>query len=203
MKDKYENRIAYKITYRRGNVIGLGFAPPRYEDTDFQRRREGCEREEPCQVISFDTYKTQRTSNNVYAKATTLEEALQQTPLEQRRTRKGRDVQKFRKGLLGKFFTSSSSNNESNIIDLSRIGNRIQREYALQNEINNARELGMFEGFFNRREILDYLTRQLSEHYGFDLEPLQYLNTSELLYLGLNSQHYTGSLETRIEGGIH
>ena len=200
MNTNYEDRV----TYRKGNVIGLNFASPRYEIEDYQRRNEGCERGEPCQVISLDDYRVERTSNDMYVKTTSLEKALQQTPLEQRRTRNGKNADKFTKGLLSKFSTSLSSNNETNIINLSRRGNRAQREYLMRRDIQEARKLGMFEdNFLDRREVLDYLTRQLRECYGFDLEPFQYLNTSELLYLGLNSQYYMNSLEARIEGGMH
>ena len=199
MNTNYEDRV----TYRKGNVIGLNFASPRYEIVNDEIRSKGCERE-PCQVISLDDYRVEKTSNDIYVKVQSLEEALKEKSLRQRRTRKGRDADKFRKGLLGKFSTSSSSNNETNIIDLSKRGNRAQREHLMRRDIQEARKLGMFEdNFLDRREVLDYLTRQLREYYGFDLEPFQYLNTSELLYLGLNSQYYMNSLEARIEGGMH
>ena len=201
MSNNYEDRI----TYRKGNVIGLNFASLRYEIEDFQRRSEGCERNESCQVISLDDYKVERTSNNTYVKGLSLENALQQTPLEQRRSRNGENVSKFVNKLFGKSSKPSSTRFKGNskVIDLSQIGNKAHREFGLINAINYARENGIFDGFLHKEHVKNFLHRELSQ-FGDDLEPLHYLHKRELIDLGYNPDYYhTGSLESRIEGRIN
>lgn len=195
-----------KVQYREGSVIKLDFTPPRYEVREFEERRGGCKREEPCQVISVDDYRVERTSNNEYAtnKSTSLEDELKYKSLELRRTRKGKNAKKLIKGLIEKVSNPVKTNSSSNIVDLSRRGNRNQREYALLEELESARELGMFDGVLDRREVKDYIWEQLQSRFGYDLKPLHYLQHEELSYLGLSSQYYlNNSLESRIEGGIN
>ena len=196
MNTNYEDRIGY----RRGNVIGLNFASPKYEDTDFQRRSEGCDRNESCQVISLDDYRVEKTSNNIYVKGLSLEEALQQTPLEQRRSRKGKNAQKLIRGLTQKI----SKQSNSNVFNLLIRRDREVREAELLKELNEARSLGMFDGFLHKRDVISYLDSQLPSQFGYDLNPLSYLQKKELMYLGYNPEHYySGSLESRIEGGMN
>ncbi|MFT4244312.1 MAG: hypothetical protein ACMXYB_02550 [Candidatus Woesearchaeota archaeon] len=200
MNNNYEDRIAY----RKGNVIGLNFVPPRYEITDNQKRSEGCEREEPCEVYSLDKFRVERASNNIYVKGLSLEDALKKKSIEQKRSRKGKKANKLVKGLFGKSSISSSSTSSSNIVNLSQRGDKVQREYSLLKELNKARELGMFQGLLHKRDVVDYLTRQLPRHYGFDLKPLSHLQHKELTALGLSLEYYkSSSLESRIDGGMN
>lgn len=195
-----------KVQYREGSVIKLDFTPPRYEVREFEDRRGGCEREELCQVISLDDYRVERTSNNKYIinRSSSLEDELKYKPLEQRRTRKGRNAKKLVKGLIEKVSNPLKTHSSSNIVDLSKRGNRNQREYALLEELENAKKLGMFDGVLDRREVKDYIWEQLQSQFGYDLNPLHYLQHEELSYLGLSSQYYLkNSLESRIEGGIN
>ena len=194
-----------RVQYREGSVIKLDFTPPRYEVREFEERRGGCQREEPCQVISLDDYRVERTSNKEYIinRSTSLEDELKYMPLEQRRTRKGKNAKKLVKGLIEKVSNPVKTNSSSNIVDLSKRGNRNQREYALLEELGSARELGMFDGILDRREVKNYLWDQLQSRFGYDLNPLHYLQHEELSYLGLSSQYYlNNSLERRIEGGL-
>lgn len=196
MTDNYKNRIAY----RNGNVIGLNFASPRYEIEEYQRRSEGCEKTNYDNVISLDKYREEKSTNNIYVKATSLEDALKEIPLEQRRSRKGKNAQKLIKGLTQKISKPSTSN----VVNLLKRRTKNVREAELLKELNEARNLGVFEGFLDKRSILDYLTRQLLENYGHDLNPLSHLYKKELTTLGLSLKYYhSGSLESRIEGGVN
>ncbi|MCH8519254.1 MAG: hypothetical protein LAT82_00675 [Nanoarchaeota archaeon] len=206
MNSYKQHDLDTQIKYKTGNVIALHFASPRYEIEEFSRKSEGCYKNEPCQVISLDSYKIEKNSKSIYSSQNSLQELLKEQPLEMRKTRKGKPASKFAKGLLGKMDFSQFKN--SNIVELSRRGSFVQRKFALEQEIKEAREVGLFEGFLTRREIVDYLGKQLQDRFGYDLNPFSYLQERELNVLGLNAEHYlkssleNNSLENRIEGGM-